>query len=210
MIEIESEIVLDSLPKWPEIVKRLAQFTGLELQDKGMTSTFDRLVDTEDLALLAKNHSLRVRQKLDNVYQGSEIRLTYKFPVRDHERLFIRREKKLTLPQTGYDNAMDLLSNLVAGITDDPLKAIMIIEELAHEAYLGPKDARLCISLDQCTYSLPRRQSTQKKEIVLEIESHGLPDEVVLKAADWVLKEYGGREAIQPKYARGMRILGRL
>lgn len=31
MIEIESEIVLDSLPKWSEIVNRLAQFMGLEL-----------------------------------------------------------------------------------------------------------------------------------------------------------------------------------
>ncbi len=210
MIEIESEIVLDSQPTWPEIAARLAEFMGLELQDKGMTSTFDRLVDTEDLALMAKEHSLRVRQKLDNVYHGNEIRLTYKFPIREHDRLFIRREKKLTLPQTGYDNALDLLSSLVAGVTDDPLKTILQIKELAHEAYLGPKDARLSISLDECTYSLPREKNTQKRECVFEIETHGLPEETVLKAADWVLKEYGGREAIQHKYARGMRMLGSL
>jgi hypothetical protein len=45
---------------------------------------------------------------------------------------------------------------------------------------------------------------------VFEIESHGVGEDAILKAADWVLAKYGGRLAAQGKYARGMRLLGKL
>lgn len=210
MEEVEIEVVLNEMPDVPRAIEGLAEHMGMPPQSLGMTSTFDRLVDTEDYALLAKDHTLRVRQKLENVYGGGEFRLTYKFPLRDHDRLFIRREKKLTVAHTDYAKVMDLLSSLVSGVTDDKLYAMLIIEELAREANLGPKGSQLNIAVDHCRYSLPDENGNQAEEYVFEIESHGVSDDMVLKAADWVLKEIGGREAKQCKYSRGLRKLGRL
>lgn len=210
MEEIESEITLPELPQDTRAFAALADLLGLRLQPQGMTTTFDRMVDTYDMALLSKDHSLRVRQKLDNMYAGNEIRLTYKFPLREHERLFIRREKKLTVEQADYDKVLDLLSSLVAGVTDDPLSAILHVNELAREAYIGEEGARLSLSLDHCSYSLPDNEESARDEYVFEIETHGLPEDAVLQAADWVLENLGGREAKQHKYARGMRLVGNL
>ncbi len=210
MEEVEIEIVLNELPDVPGLIEGLGAHMDMVPESLGMTSTYDRLVDTADFALLAKDHTLRVRQKLENVYGGSEFRLTYKFPLREHDRLFIRREKKLTVPQTEYDKVLELLSSLVSGVTDDRLEATLVIEELAREVNLGPKGAQLNIAVDECRYSLPDAPDDESLEYVLEIESHGVSDDTVLKAADWVLKQTGGREAKQCKYARGLRKLGRL
>src|SRR5438552_19186638 len=116
MEEVEVEIVLPELPDAPRAVEGLAEALGLAPESLGMTSTFDRMVDTPDLALLSKNCSLRVRQKLENVYAGNEIRLTYKRPVREHEKLFIRDEKKLRLTEPDYDAVLAMLSVVAEGV----------------------------------------------------------------------------------------------
>src|SRR6185503_13288837 len=99
MEEVEVEIVLPELPDVPRAVEGIGALLGLEPQSLGMTSTYDRMVDTSDMALLSKNSSLRVRQKLENVYAGSEFRLTYKYRTKDHDRLFVREEQKLRLTE---------------------------------------------------------------------------------------------------------------
>jgi hypothetical protein len=209
MQEIEVEIVLPELPDMPRAVEGLGELLGLQPQSMGMTTTYDRMVDTDDLALLSKDCSLRVRQKLENVYAGNEFRLTYKYPMGEHERLFIRGEQKLRLTEPDFDGVLSMLSHICEGVAGHPMLTQLVINELAREANLGPKGQRLNLSLDQCTYSLPDAPETAE-EIVFEIESHGVGEDAILKAADWVLAKYGGRLAAQGKYARGMRLLGKL
>ena len=208
MEEVEVEIILPQLPDVPRVLEGLAAHLGLEPESLGMTSTFDRMVDTEDMALLSKDHSLRVRQKLENTFQGNEFRLTYKKPLRDHERLFIRREQKLTLNEPEFERVLFVLSSLSEGVSGQELSSIMEVRELAREANLGPKGAQLNISVDSSSYYTPGAEEPGAEEFVFEIESHGVPDDLVLTAADWVLKELGGREAASPKYTRGLRKLG--
>jgi hypothetical protein len=209
MQEIEVEIVLPEVPDMPRAVEGLGELLGLEPQSLGMTSTFDRMVDSDDLALLSKNCSLRVRQKLENVYAGNEFRLTYKYPLREDAKLFVRDEQKLRLTEPDYDAVLALLSHVCEGVAGHPMETQLVINELAREANLGPKGRRVNLSLDQCTYSLPQGPESAQ-EIVFEIESHGVSDDTILKAADWVMEKFGGRLAAQCKYARGMRLLGRL
>lgn len=210
MEEIEVEIILDSLPDVPRAVEGLGRFLGLEPVSLGMTSTHDRMVDTEDFALLSRDHSLRVRQKLENVYSGNEIRLTYKYPLREHETLFIRGEDKLKLTEPDYESVLRVLSLITTGVSNQPLATQLIVSEIAREAALGPKGSRVRLSVDQCTYSLPGGGDATADEVVFEIESHGVSEEAILKAADWVLHDLGGRLAKQSKYHRGLRMLGRL
>jgi hypothetical protein len=210
LLEIEIEIVLPEEPDVPRAVEGLAQYLGLTPESLGMTSTLDRLVDTADMALLAKDHSMRVRQKLDNMYRGQEVRLTYKYPEREHERLMIRREKKVKLTDTDYDSVLAVLSNLVDGVAGHRLTSMLNISELAREANLGPRGEQLNISVDHCTYSIPGDDAKTAEEHVFELESHGVSEDLVLTAADWVVKEFGGREAKQAKYPRGLRLLGKL
>jgi hypothetical protein len=210
MSDIVSEIVLPELPDVPRAVEGLGKYLGLTPESLGMTSTFDRMVDTEDMALLSIDDSLRVRQKLENVYAGSEVRLTYKRLLEAHERLLIRDELKLKLTEPDYGNVLEMLASISRGLTGHAMQTMLIIEELAREANLGPKGARLNISVDHSRYRLPEQDEAGGEEFVFEIESHGLPEDSVLKAADWVLREIGGREARQCKYARGLRLLGKL
>lgn len=209
MKEVELELVLTSLPDVPRLVEGLATHLGLEPQSLGMTSTIDRYVDTDDMVLLSQDHSLRMRQKLENMYVGNEVRLTYKYPLEEHGKLFIRRERKLTLAEPEYGRVMDVLSSLAAGVGGQELGEMLIIEELAREANVGPKGARVNISVDQCTYRLPGKDK-QAEEVVFEIESHGVDNDVILAAGDWVLSQAEGRIAKQAKYARGLRLLGEL
>ena len=210
MEEIEVEIILQEAPDVPRIVEGLAAHLGLEPESLGMTSTFDRMVDTEDMALLSQENSLRVRQKLENTFSGNEFRLTYKQQLRDHERLFIRDEQKLTLSEPEFESVLQLLSSLAQGVSGQQLQTILEIRELAREANLGPKGAQVNLSVDHCTYHLPGSDEPGAEEHVLEIESHGVDEATIIKAADWVIKELGGREAAQPKYARGLRKMGQL
>ena len=210
MEEVEVEIIIPELPDVPRVLDGLAGHLGLEPHSLGMTTTFDRMVDTDDMALLSKDHSLRVRQKLENTFSGNEFRLTYKQPLREHERMFIRREQKLTLNEPEFERVLFLLSSLSEGVSGQELKSIMEIRELAREANLGEKGSQLNISVDNSTYYKPGAEEPGAEEYVFEIESHGVPEDLVLKAADWVLKELGGREAASPKYVRGLRKLGML
>ena len=209
MKEIELEIVLNELPDVPSVVEGLAEFMRLKPESLGMTSTHDLFVDTDDMVLLSQDHSLRVRQKLENVFAGNQVRLTYKYPEEEHAKLFIRRERKLTLLEPDYERVLAVLSSLAQGVGGQELKTMLVIDELAREANLGPKGARLNLSVDHCTYSLPDSDRTAE-EVVFELESHGLSREDVLAAGDWVLERVGGRIAKQPKYARGLRLLGQL
>jgi inorganic triphosphatase YgiF len=208
--EIEVEIVVPELPDVPRAVEELAEHLGLEPESLGMTSTYDRMVDTDDLALLSLDHSLRVRQKLDNMFRDSGYRLTYKYPLRDHARLFIREEQKLKLSEPAYEPVLGVLSNLARGVSGQRLATVLEIRELAREANLGDKGRQLNISVDHSSYCLPGTEEPGAEEFVFELESHGIGEEAVLTAADWVLKEIGGRQAVEPKYARGLRLLGRL
>jgi hypothetical protein len=208
--ELEVEIILPHLPDVPRVIEGLAAYLKLKPESLGMTTTYDRLLDTEDLVLLSQDHSLRVRQKLDNMYGGNEFRLTYKQPLREHDRLFIREELKLKLTEMDFDPVLGVLTGVAKGVGGQALDSVLEIRELAREANLGPKGKRVNISVDQCSYSKPGDDDTGAEEVVLEIESHGIGEETVLKAADWALAELGGRIAAQPKYARGLRMLGML
>jgi inorganic triphosphatase YgiF len=210
MEEVEVEIVLEKLPDVPRLVEGLSAFLGLEPQTLGMTSTFDRFVDTGDLALLSKEQSLRIRQRLENVYSGGEFRLTYKTPLRQHERLFIRNEEKLKLADANVESVIAVLGAMTEGITGHRLEPMLNITEIAREANLGPKGNRVNVSIDTATYALPDESAATAQEFVLEIESHGVDDATIERAADWALREVGGRLAVQSKYARGLRLLGRL
>jgi hypothetical protein len=208
--EVEVEIILDSVPDVARLVDGLASHLGLSAESKGMSSTFDRMVDTDDFALLSQDHSLRVRQKLGNMYAGNEFRLTYKYPLREHERLFIRAEEKMKLADPDYEAVLRMLSNITWGVSGQRLKTQLHINELANEANLGPKGSQVNLSIDQCTYCLPGDPERHVAEVVFEIESHGVGHDVILAASDWVKRETGGREAARCKYSRGLQLMGKL
>ncbi len=210
MEEVEVEIILDTAPDVQRIVDGLAGHLGLAPELKGMSSTFDRMVDTEDLALLSQDHTLRVRQKLGNIYAGNEFRLTYKYPLREHARLFIRAEEKMKLADPDYEAVLNMLSNITWGVSGQRLKTQLHIHELAHEVNLGPKGAQVNLSIDQCTYSLAGDTERSASEIVFEIESHGVGHDVILAASDWVQQQTSGREAARCKYSRALQLLGKL
>jgi hypothetical protein len=164
-----------------------------------------------------------VRQRLENVYTGGEFRLTYKTPLRPHERLFIRNEEKLKLADTNVEAVMGVLGAMTEGITGHRLEPILTITELAREANIGPKGNRVNVSIDNCTYHLPEGSGAgatpagavtgggaQATEYVLELESHGVDEATIERACDWALSNIGGRLAVQSKYARGLRLLGKL
>lgn len=209
MEEREIEIVLESSPEPHELLEGLARHLELPLQSLGMSTTYDRMVDTSDMALLAIDHSLRVRQKLGNVYSGNEFRLTYKQPLQSHDVLFIRDERKLKLTEPDFDSVLDFLGSLTESLVNQKMATILEINELAREANMGTNDNVLNVSLDSCSYSLPQGGDLAS-EFVLELESHGVADDVLLKAAEWVTANYGGRVAAEGKYARGLRLLGQL
>lgn len=210
MEEVEVEIVLDTVPDVQRIVDGLADHLGLTPELKGMTSTFDRMLDTEDFALLSQDHSLRVRQKLGNIYTGNEFRLTYKYPLREHERLFIRAEEKMKLADPDYDAVLSMLSNITWGVSGQRLKTQVHINELANEVNLGPRGKQVNLSIDQCTYTLADDPQRSAGEVVFEIESHGVGHDIILAASDWVMEQIGGREAARCKYSRALQLLGRL
>jgi len=209
MEEREIEIVLEQSPEPHKLLEGLARHLDLPLQSLGMSTTYDRMVDTSDMALLAIDHTLRVRQKLGNVFAGNEFRLTYKQPLAEHDVLFIRDERKLKLTEPDFDSVLDFLGSLTESLVNQKMATILEINELAREANLGGEGKVLNVSLDDCNYSLPQGGDVAN-EIVLELESHGVADEVLLSAADWVIANYGGRIAAEGKYARGLRLLGQL
>ena len=209
MEEREIEIVLDESPEPHKLLEGLAHYLELPLQSLGMSTTYDRMVDTADMALLAIDHSLRVRQKLGNVYSGNEFRLTYKKPLQEHDSLFIRDEYKLKLTEPDYASVLEFLGGLTESLVNQKMETVIEINELAREANLGDNGKVLNVSLDECTYTLPGDEREQH-ELVFELESHGVSDEVLLKAAAWVRQEFGGRIAAEGKYARGLRLLGQL
>lgn len=209
MEEREIEIVLEELPNHGKLLDGLARHLGLPLQSLGMTTTYDRMVDTSDMALLAIDHSLRVRQKLGNVFSGNEFRLTYKRPRQEHEVLFIRDEFKLKLTEPDFSSVIEFLGGLTESLVNQQMATVLEINELAREANLGDSGKVLNVSLDECSYSLPDG-NTEKHEYVFELESHGVSDDVLLSAAEWVRQNHGGRIAAEGKYARGLRLLGQL
>ncbi len=209
MEEREIEIVLDASPEPHKLLEGLARHLDLPLTSLGMSTTYDRMVDTPDMALLAIDHSLRVRQKLGNVYSGNEFRLTYKRPLAEHDTLFIRDEFKLKLTEPDYGSVLEFLGSLTESLTNQKMATIIEINELAREANLGSDGKVLNVSLDECLYTLPGDDS-EKHEVVFELESHGVSDEVLLDAAAWVRENFGGRIAAEGKYARGLRLLGQL
>ncbi|MEZ5337883.1 MAG: CYTH domain-containing protein [bacterium] len=209
MEEREIEIVLEGSPEPHKLLEGLAHHLELPLRSLGMSTTYDRMVDTPDMALLAIDHSLRARQKLGNVYSGNEIRLTYKRPLQEHDVLFIRDEFKLKLTEPDYGSVLQFLGSLTESLVNQRMETILEISELAREAYLGSEQNLLNVSIDECSYSRPDAEG-QAGEFVLELESHGVSDELLLSAADWVLQHYEGRVAAEGKYARGLRLLGQL
>lgn len=210
MEEVEVEILMDQLPDVPRVVDGLARFLDLEQHSLGQTTTIDRLLDTPERLLQSKGHSLRLRQKLENVYAGKELRLTYKRPLREHDTLFIREETKLKLMEGDSAEAIAMLGALSLGLAGEPLKQWLLIEETAREANIGPKGSRVRVSVDYCTYSLPDNPRAKEQEVVFELESHGVPEGVILNACDWVLNQIGGRLASENKYARGLKLLGKM
>ncbi len=210
MEEVEVEIIMEQLPDVPRVVDGLARFLDLEQHSLGQTTTLDRLLDTEERQLLAKGHTLRLRQKLENIYAGKELRLTYKKPLRQHDTLFIREETKLKLMEGDSAEAVSMLGALALGLSGQELRQWLLIEETAREANIGPKGSRVRVSIDYCTYSSPDNPRAKEQEVVFELESHGVPEGVILNAADWVINHIGGTIARENKFARGLKMLGKM
>jgi hypothetical protein len=209
MEEVEVEILMDELPDVPKVLDGLARFLDLDQAFLGQTTTLDRLLDTDGQILMKKGHSLRLRQKLENIYAGRELRLTYKMPLREHETLFVREETKLKLMEGDSAEAVAMLAAMSQGFTGERLNTWLLVEETAREANLGPKGSRVRVSIDHCTYSLPDNPRIKEHEIVFELESHGVPEGVILNAYEWVTNHVGGTLAREGKYPRGLKLLGK-
>ena len=121
-----------------------------------------------------------------------------------------RLKHDLGLDVPKWRQYLNWLSNIVRGVSGQGLRTLLHVNELAREVNLGPKGAQVNLSFDDCTYALPEHPEATVREFVLEIESHGVPRDVILHASDWVLAELGGREAAGCKYARGLRAMGKL
>lgn len=212
MREVEAAFVVEQF-YFKNYVRSLANFLELPMEDPsiGLTKTTDFFLDTPEWTLLEKRKSLRVREKYYADNAKYELRLTFKRELEKHAKLMIREEIKAKFKQGNLASVIELLNELYSALIDGHcLVPKITVDEIAQEVDFGEPGKKINVSFDRVVYIDPNNHERHKIEYLLELESHGMDEETLLKAVDWTHKYTGSIPNIEGKYARGLRLLNLL
>lgn len=212
MREVEAAFVVEQF-YFKNYVHSLANFLELPFEDPviGLTKTTDFFLDTLAWTLLEKHNSLRVREKYYADVTRYELRLTFKRELEKHAKLMIREEIKAKFKQGNLASVIELLNELYAALIDNMyLVPKLTVDEIAQEIDFGEPGKKINISFDRVVYIDPKNPDNHKIEYLLELESHGMDEDTLLKAVDWTHKYTGAIPNVEGKYVRGLRLLNLL
>jgi len=206
MKEIEVEFPLANI-NLDSVIRGVSERFALPLVRRGLTHVKDSFLDTEDFKLLARRCSFRVRQKLEDIYRGLEVRLTFKYPLEDHEFLLIREELKLKTKVESVGQILEFFGGAAHAMLDQRFEVKLNVEESSTEVYLGKAGGILNVSYDRMRILDPRQTGSVLSENALEIEDHGIGRECLIEVKEFIEETYGLVPSVETKYCRGLRLL---
>lgn len=206
MRESEIEYVVPHI-NFDEVIERIHQNFGLKLFKKGMTHVRDMYMDTESFHLCRASCSFRVRLKLEDIYRGAQLRLTFKSPIREHPFMLIREEMKLTLLASEFGVVSDFFGTASAALVREKLYFRLIVEETSTEALMGEPGGALNVSFDRVKFIDPANQERIFTENFFEIEDHGIGEEMLTEVGKKLEEVYNILPCTETKYRRGLRLL---
>jgi len=209
MREIEAEFPQANIEA-DRAVEEISRQFGLPLLSRGFTQVRDIYVDTENHYLLRHNLSLRVRRKLDNVYAGEGIRLTFKYPLEEHPDLFIREELKLKVSVFDFDRLVEFFGGLTHALLGEPAHMRLAVEETSKEFNLGEEGCVLNVSYDRVKFKHPHHPQKVHQVNYFELEDHGIGIDRLLEIKDFVRERYGLSTSTESTYRYGLRALSLL
>jgi inorganic triphosphatase YgiF len=212
MLEAEIKFVLNEDFYYRRLVNEVARSFSLVMRTDHLrpVRTIDRYFDTEDLLLLKKEASLRIRERRFITKTQSEGRLTLKTPDERTKNLklaVVRHERKLNLEGWHWDLIRDFFSEIGMVLVGGPMVPIITVEALSEEIQLGEGDQHMHLSLDNLTY-VDEASFTHKRETILEIESHGYPVNVLEDIGEFCLEKYQLESTKESTYLRGVKKVG--
>ncbi len=207
MREVEIEYPVGSID-FDEAISRISSAFDLPIIKKGMTHVRDMYLDTDSFHLLKSGCSFRVRLKLEDVYQGAHLRLTFKYPLERHESMLIREELKLKLLADDFSKAAGFFGSAAKALIGEDLTFKLIVEETSNEAYLGDSAKKLNVAFDRVKFIHPADPEKKVLENFFEIEDHGIGEEKLLQIGAKLEELYNLVPCTETKYRRGLRLLG--
>ncbi len=207
MIESEIEYALANID-FDEILDRITNWEKLKLIKRGMTHVKDMYLDTDSFHLYERNCTLRVRLKLEDIYQGSQIRLTFKSPLREHPIMLVRDEMKMKLLADDFGIVGEFFGKMSSNLVNEELSYKLIIEETSKEAHLGQEGKKLNVSFDQVRFISLLEPERVISENFFEIEDHGIGEDLLLEIGKKLESTYNLVPCLETKYRRGLRLLG--
>jgi hypothetical protein len=207
--ELEVEFPLANI-EVEEAAKLIAQKFKLPLESHGMTSTHDMFLDTRDYQLFQRNYSFRLRHKLDNIYTGEGTRLTFKCPLEDNPDMLAREELKMKTSVKEFDEVIQFVNGLSLALLKEPMHISLAVEEMSREFDLGEKGRILRLAYDQVKFKDPNDQKRVHAVNYMEIEDHGVGEEMLLKVKAFLEEYYSLSASLETKYRYGLRALSLL
>jgi hypothetical protein len=205
MREVEVEIIAGVLD-FNSFMEELAGHLGLPLIDYSDGKTTDHFLDTRGRKLLASGASMRLREKW---FKGrrTELRLTVKFPLEDHEILMVRDEVRMRLLETDWKNVVSFMQYIGIALAGDTLTTQLLVDEYYQQVSCGTHDCHLDVSYDHSAYISPTDPDRHKDEYVLEFEDHGVGSDVVVAAYEFASAKFGFKADRRGKYRRGIELI---
>jgi len=207
MKEIEAEFPLASI-KLDTLITDVSKRFGLPLVRRGLTQVKDCFLDTDDFRLFERRCSFRVREKLEDVYRGMEVRLTFKYPLEEHPFLLIREELKLKAKAESPGQIREFLDGAARALLERSFEVKLTVEESSTEVYLGKPGEILNLSYDRIRFLDPRKPDSGVSEHALEVEDHGVGRERLIEVVGFIEESYSLVPSTETKYGRGLRLLG--
>lgn len=189
-------------------ITRIGERFGLPLVRRGLTQVRDCFLDTEAFELFHRRCSFRVRQKLEDVYRGMEVRLTFKYLLEEHPFLLAREELKLKTKAEHTGQILDFFGGAAQALLQRSFEVKLTLEESSTEVYLGKPGEILNISYDRIRFLDSQRPEGGLSENALEIEDHGIGRERLIEVKEFIEEAYGLVPSTETKYCRGLRLLG--
>lgn len=181
----------------------------ITLKDLRPVRVIDRYFDTPSFRFLEQAISFRVRERRFSTGPDSEGRFTLKTPHPDHDKVklaTIRNEFKLNLKGWDLAQISDFLGQLGIVTAGEPMGSRLAVEELSEEAQLGERELALHVSFDKVHY-INEETYEHASELIMEVESHGLPVPVLEDIGRYLLDRYPLAPLRESKYQRGSRLL---
>lgn len=206
VIEVEAELSIPNL-FFKKLADDISSEFKLEAGHLKATKTLDRFFDTDDQDIKRVGGQIRLRQKLDNIYQGNEYRITLKNKIEDDPLLFKREERRLKVFEKDFGRVYGFLTAYSRLLTGKDVYIQLLIDTSSQEIQLGPAEAHLHLDYDLVVYIDPSDEDRYHIEYILEVETHGCPEEGLRDVVKWIMKTHKVGVNPEPKYPRGLQFL---